>query len=271
MKLGVDRMKTVHMIDDYRILCDNAETMGNFEAYKAYTEKYPFFFGGVFQYLYCQPIEALRPMIERVDFQSLLQAAQENYRLGLVDYTVALLHRFAGKMGADFPFTFLLGLELSNIGGCATPSHLGEPHLYIGIDRPMSKEWIELFVSHEMFHMVRSHNTQDSAPETVFSRTVEEGLASYAPLWAHDMEWSTENVAKTLHVSQKQAENLMLHTDELLAKLVADGHKGISAETMKEYFTAQEADTAFPVIGYYVGLYLTHRSVENGMNFETFF
>lgn len=264
-------MKTIHMIDDYRILCDEAKSAGKFEAYKAYTEKYPFFFEGVLRYLYCQPIEALRPMIERVDFQRLLQVAQENYRSGLVDYAVALVRRFAERMGAVFAFTFLLGLELSNIGGCATPSNLGEPHLYIGVDRPLTEEWIDLFVPHEMFHMVRYHITQDSTAETVFSRTVEEGLASYAPLWVHDMGWNTENVAKTLHVSQKQADNLMKHTDELLAKLIADGNKSISTETMKEYFTAQEVDVQFPVIGYYIGLYLTHLSVKNGMKFETFF
>ena len=39
-----------------------------------------------------------------------------------------------------------------------------EPNLYIGIDKPLNKEWIDLFVPHEMFHMVRQHMTQDSAP-----------------------------------------------------------------------------------------------------------
>ena len=29
-------MKTIHMIDDYKILCKEAESIGKFEAYKAY-------------------------------------------------------------------------------------------------------------------------------------------------------------------------------------------------------------------------------------------
>ncbi len=264
-------MKIVHMIDNYKILCQESESVGKFEAYKAYTQKYPYFFQGVFQYLYCQPIENLKPMIEQVDFQKLLQAAEENYQSGMVDYAITSMNRFVESMHADFEFTFLLGLELTNIGGCATPSNMGEPQLYIGIDKPLKKEWLDFFVPHEMFHMVRAHLTQDSAPETVFSRTIEEGLASYAPLWAHNLEWNIINIAKTLYVSEAQATNLINHTDALLERLMLDGSKPISSETMEDYFTAQAVDVEFPVIGYYIGLYLTHRSVKNGMAFEKFF
>lgn len=263
-------MKTIHMIDDYRILCKEAECVGSFEAYKAYTQKYSYFFQGVFKYLYCQPIENLKPMIEQVDFQKLLQVAEDNYRLGMVDYAIASIDKFVKSMHADFDFTFLLGLELSNIGGCATPSDTGKPHLYIGIDKPLNKEWIEIFVPHEMFHMVRHHMTMDNAPETVFSRTIEEGLASYASLWAYNMEWNVINVAKTLGVSEKQADNLIKNTDALLGRIALDGDKPISSETMNEYFVAQTSDMEFPVIGYYVGLYLAHLSVKNGVNFEQF-
>lgn len=263
-------MKTIHMIDDYKILCKEAECIGKFEAYKAYTQKYPYFFQGVFQYLYCQPIENLKLMIEQVDFQALLQVAEENYRLGMVDYAVDSISKFVESMNADFEFTFLLGLEMSNIGGCATPSDTGNPHLYIGIDKPLTKEWIDMFVPHEMFHMVRHHMTKDHNSETVFSRTIEEGLASYASLWAHNMEWNVVNVAKTLGVSEKQAYNLINATDELLEKLVLDGEKPITSQTMVEYFTSQSADVEFPVIAYYIGLYLTYITVKKGINFEQF-
>ena len=53
-------MKILHMIDNYRILCKEAEETEKFEAYKAYTQKYRAFFQGVFRYLYCQPIERLK-------------------------------------------------------------------------------------------------------------------------------------------------------------------------------------------------------------------
>lgn len=263
-------MKTIHMIDNYKILCNEAEKTGKYEAYKAYTQKYPYFFHGVFQYLYCQPIDNLKSMIERVDFQALLQVAESNYTLGMVDYAIDSIKEFVDKMQVDFDFTFLLGLELSNIGGCATPSHLGEPHLYIGIDRPLTKEWLSFFIPHELFHMLRAHTTQDNDPETVFSRTIEEGLASYAPLWVHKMEWTVANVAKTLNVSEIQADSLMQNTDSLLAGIVRDGNEPISLETMNKYFVTQSFNVEFPVIGYYIGLYLTHLSVENGVNFEQF-
>lgn len=263
-------MKTIHMIDNYKILCNEAEKTGKYEAYKAYTQKYPYFFHGVFQYLYCQPIDNLKSMIERVDFQALLQVAESNYTLGMVDYAIDSIKEFVDKMQVDFDFTFLLGLELSNIGGCATPSHLGEPYLYVGIDRPLTKEWLSFFIPHELFHMLRAHTTQDNDPETVFSRTIEEGLASYAPLWVHNMEWTVANVAKTLNVSEIQADSLMQNTDSLLAGIVRDGNEPISLETMNKYFVAQSFNVEFPVIGYYIGLYLTHLSVENGVNFEQF-
>lgn len=263
-------MKTIHMIDNYKILCDEAERIGKFDAYKAYTQNYPYFFPGVFRYLYCQPIENLRNMIERVDFSKLLQVAENNYESGMVDYSFACINKFIKSMHVDFEFTFLLGLELSNIGGCATPSRMGEPHLYIGIDRPLDKEWIDLFVPHEVFHMLRAHMTQESAPETVFSRTIEEGLASYASLWAHNMEWTITNVAKTLNVSEKQAGNLIKNTDALLKKIIIDGDKPISFEVMKEYFVTQSSDVEHPVAGYYIGLYLTHLSVKRGVEFERF-
>jgi hypothetical protein len=258
------------MIDNYKILCNEAEKTGKYEAYKAYTQKYPYFFHGVFQYLYCQPIDNLKSMIERVDFRALLQVAESNYTSGMVDYAIDSIKEFVNKMQVDFDFSFLLGLELSNIGGCATPSHMGEPHLYIGIDRPLTKEWLSFFVPHELFHMLRAHTTQDNAPETVFSRTIEEGLASYAPLWVHNMEWSVANVAKTLNVSEIQADSLMQNTDSLLAGIVRDGNEPISLETMNKYFVAQSFNVEFPVIGYYIGLYLTHLSVKNGVNFEQF-
>lgn len=263
-------MKTIHMIDDYKTLCDDVGKIGKYEAYKTYTQKYPYFFQGVFQYLYCQPIENLKSMIEQVDFLALLQVAEENYKMGMVDYTIESINKFVETMHASFNFTFLLGLELSNIGGCATPSDTGETHLYIGIDKPLTKEWIDVFVPHEMFHMVRHHMTQESNSETVFSRTIEEGLASYASLWAHNMEWNVVNIAKVLGVSEIQADNLVKNTGELLDKLIADGNKPISSETMYEYFVAQSEDVELPVVGYYIGLYLTHLSVRNGVNFEQF-
>ena len=263
-------MKTVHMIEDYKILCKDAETIGKFEAYKAYTQKYPYFFQGVFQYLYCQPIENLKTMIEYVDFQSLLHIAEENYKAGFVDYVIKSIEKFVKRMQVDFEFVFLLGMELSNIGGCAIPSNTDVPHLYIGVDKPLKEEWIDMFVPHEVFHMLRHHITLDSAPETVFSRTIEEGLASYASLWANEMEWNVANVTKTIAVTEIQAKNLINNTDVLLKKIISDGDKPITTETMNSYFTAQASDVEFPVIGYYIGLYLCHLSVKNGVKFEDF-
>ena len=261
-------MKIVHMIDDYRLLCREAQQVGNFEAYKAYTEKYPYFFPGVFRDLYRQPLEFWQEMIQQIDFTALLQAAEENYASDMVNYTIACVQRFMDKMKVDFDFTLLLGVELGNIGGCASPADWDEPCLFIGMDRPLEKEQIDLLVTHELCHLMRSHFIRDLEPETVFSRTIEEGLASYASLWEHDLDWNLMNVAKTLAVSEVQADNLLEATDTLLEKLALDGDQPLSFETMKAYFTADSGEAEYPVIGYYVGLHLAHESVEKGVPFE---
>ena len=263
-------MKIIHMINEFKLLCEDIETTGKYEAYKAYTEKYPYFFQGVFKYLYCQPIENLKEMIEQADFNMLLKHAEENYKMGKIDYIIDFMNIFIKKMNVDFDFSFLIGIEMGNIGGCASPCDTGDPHLYIGIDRPLDKENIGMIISHELYHMLRSYMTKESTLDTVFSRMVEEGLASYSSLWAHNMEWNAINVAKTLSVSEKQANNLLNNTNMLIERIVADGEKPISVETMSEYFVACENDVEFPVIGYYVGLYLTHLSVEQGLEFERF-
>ena len=261
-------MKIVHMIEDYGILCNEAKNVGKFEAYENYTKKYPAFFQSVFRFLYCQPIERLKPMIEQTDFKNLLQVAENNYKQGTVDYTILSAKRFVERMNVDFEFTFLLGLELSNIGGCALPDDEYEPNLYIGIDRPLSKDQIDILIPHEIIHMVRHHTVKDGFPDTVLSRAVEEGLASYATLWIHNPEWNVANVAKTLNVSEAQADNLMKNTAALTEKLLSDGDAPISSETMREYFTSTSVDDDFPVKGYYLGLYFTHLSVKNGTEFE---
>ena len=133
-----------------------------------------------------------------------------------------------------------------------------------------TKENIGMLISHELYHMLRAYMTQESTADTVFSRMVEEGLASYSSLWAHGMGWNDINIAKTLSISEKQANNLLNNTNMLLKRIVTDGEKPISVETMNDYFVADMHDVEFPVIGYYVGLYLTHLSVEQGIDFERF-
>ena len=47
-------------------------------------------------------------------------------------------------------------------------------------------------------------------------------------------------------------------------------YKHVFKTSMNKYFVTQSFNVEFPVIGYYIGLYLTHLSVENGVNFEQF-
>jgi len=200
--------------------------------------------------------------------EALLQAAQRNYESGMVEYAERSIANYLQQMNADFPFTLLIGLELANIGGCSLPTEGDEPFLYIGIDRALSRQWLDIFAPHELLHLVRNRRTKPACPETVLSRAVEEGLASYASLWVHNLPWNAANVARTLNVSEAQAQNLLRSTDMLLQRLRSDGGKPISSETMQAYFTDFMPETELPVIGYYLGLHLTHEAVAHGADFS---
>ncbi len=261
-------MQIRHMIDDYRILCKKAHSLGHYNAYKDYTEKYRYFFDSVFKYLYCCPMDDLKDHIERVDFNSLLEIAESNYANGMCDYIVSDAHKFINAMGIDFEFIFLLGLELSNIGGCATPVDTDIPYLYIGIDRPLTKEFSDIFLPHEMHHLIRSYRTNETASQTLFSRIVTEGTASYAPIWLHNLEWNADNVARVLSIDTPHAEYLIAHTDDLLKKVLQDGDSTLSPQVMDEYFCVKDTTDNPQLPGYYIGLYLTHMTVMNGVNFN---
>ena len=76
-------MHVVSMLDDYRAMCESAESDGKFEAYKAYTAKYPVLFSSVMKYLYQCPMEALREYVESSDIKKLLLQGEESvFRLG---------------------------------------------------------------------------------------------------------------------------------------------------------------------------------------------
>ncbi|MBO7222495.1 MAG: hypothetical protein J6V37_05535 [Clostridia bacterium] len=262
-------MQIIHMIDDYRNLCQEIDSIGKFDAFKNYTEKYPDFFNGVLKYLYCRPIEDLKDFIEFTDFDQLLKTAEKNYSDGWVDYVIATIDKTLEKIEVECAFTCLIGLEMSNIGGCATPYDWGdEQYLYVGVDRPLNKEFLDLLIPHELMHILRAQKVENFTVDTVSTRMIEEGLASYASLWIHNLDWNTTNIANTLNISEKQAENLARNTDELLNMISQDGNEAITAETMTKYFTAQSEETDLPIIGYYIGLYLTHKSIENGTNFQ---
>jgi len=263
-------MKIIHMIDAYRHLCADCRKEEKFEAYRAYTETYAIFFDAVFRYLYHCPVEALRRYIENVDFDRLLDVGEQNYARGVCDRIIAAADKTRSLLKTDFEFELMLGMELSNIGGCSVPRKDNVPYLYIGIDRELDNSFIDIFVPHEMYHMIRCQNAPRTENETLLSRTVEEGLASFVPMWLNDLEWNAESVSKLLGLQLHQSAYLIENTAQIVNDVIEHGAVPLNAQIMQKYFSLTDADAAPALTGYYAGLYLTYLSLRNGVDFEQF-
>jgi len=266
-------MKVIHMIEDYRKLSSksrNSAETNVFELYKNYTKKYAPLFNSVFNQLYHAPIEALQKYIDETNFEDLLHKAEENYNNGICDYIISVAKESAKKMNVNFEFELMLGLELGNIGGCSLPLENNVSYVYIGIDRHVTEEIVDILIPHEMYHMIRIKSAPPANPETLLSRAIEEGLASYAPMWIYNMEWSIDNIAEILGVKPQQAAFLMENTEQIIKTIFQEGKEILSPEIMKKYFSIVDPNAELILPGYYFGLYLTHKSIQAGTDFNHF-
>lgn len=260
-------MRVVSMLDDYRKMCDFAEVHGKFEAYRAYAAKYPTLFNAVEKYLYNCPLDALKDYIEGSDLKALLLQGEANYENGLFTFVSDCVESCRKRMGIDFPFDLYLGLELGNIGGASLPVEEGNPFVYIGMDKAFDSTFCNIFVPHELHHLLRIHHTGEKDSITLKARMVSEGLASYCPLWIEDLPWNTEIIAQTLGIKQKSAKYMMENADVIIKELWAEGDKSLDQEIMMRFFAATNEDENVCVPGYFVGLWLTHALVEQGYDF----
>lgn len=261
-------MKVVHMIDHYRKLCQDSWKLGNFEAYRIYTQTYSQLFDAIFQYLYTASIDSLRGLIEWSNFEQILKTAERNYSQGICDHVIAVAQKSAERMKLDFEYELFLGMELSNIGGCSVPRKSQIPYLYIGIDRELTKEMIEILVPHEMVHMIHQQRTEQYEEETLFMRVVEEGLASFAPMWLYHMEWNPENLSRILGITKTDVQILIENMEKIQAMVMRDGEKILTEEMMRKYFMFSDNSSELRLPGYYIGLCLTEQSVRAGASFD---
>ena len=260
-------MHVVSMLDDYRVMCKSAESDGKFEAYKAYTAKYPVLFSSVMKYLYQCPLEALREYIESSDMKKLLLQGEENFKIGKFTAVADSVSKCCTRMGIDFSFDLYLGMELGNIGGASLPTDDDSRFVYIGVDRPIDTLWQQIFVPHELHHLLRIHKTGEKESNTLRSRMVSEGLASYCPLWYYDMLWNTETVAQSLGVNEKQSGYMLDHAEELIEDLWNEGDLPLDQTVMSRYFASRDEDSDVRVPGYFAGMWFVHELVLSGCDF----
>jgi uncharacterized protein YjaZ len=202
-----------------------------------------------------------------VNFNCLLKKAQQNVQQNICDKIIANTQKHSKILGIDYDFTLYLGLEMGNIGGTSLSSIDNHPFLYIGIDRELAPDFINMFLPHELNHMQRGYGIDEPVSMTLFSRMIAEGLASYTPIWLHKMEWNTENISKAMSLNISQVEYLLNNTQQILNRICDVGDVPITPQVMEEFFTMKDEYVKVCLPGYYVGMHLVHVLVSEGMDF----
>ena len=260
-------MHIIDMMPDYQDLVRQINEIGAFEAYKRYTQKYPQLFGAILQYLYMTDLEGLRPLINNVDFVALLKTAESNRSIGYMTPTIQIAEHAATDLGADGDFTLYLGLEMGNIGGFS-----GDPNrqiLYIGTDKPLTKELISYLVPHEVNHMVRTNALPDIDMFSFSERLISEGLGTYYALKYNHLPFTAQGIAKVLFISPAQANKLLTNSDSLLQDMSPYFGKPMTQELMHQYFTYSTANQEIVLPGYFIGMVICKRLVEAGTSINS--
>ena len=258
-------MQVINMLNNYRELVQRAKSGDSFHAFQDYTAKYSALFDGVLKYLYMTDLASLRPMIESIDFEALLNTAEENISSGYADQIITQSQAVVEKLGFTDEFDLYLGLEMGNIGGCSIKADT--PFIYIALDRPLSPEFLKFYLPHEINHMVRIHALPDMDPFSFQERTLTEGLGSYAPLVHCDLPYTTETISQALTVPLEAAHTLLNNQMEIEMSVTAHFGETMTPELMQQFFTTTQNDTGPLLGGYFVGMHIVHHLVEAGLDF----
>lgn len=262
-------MQIIEMIDDYARMVEESKTIGKFNAYKAYTEKFPDLFGFIFEHLYMQPISALQGLIEQADFECLLKQGLENRRIGMARQIVTSASAVADDLDFDKDFRIYLGMELGNIGGCLASVDPARPALFIGTEVTRSAEFINQIVPHEFNHMVRASAVGADLSEinTVLGRAMAEGLAVYYDGLAFNHQpFSDESFALQNGLSQAQIRYLSKSGDSLLTEMETKLDLPPTEALHRDLFIVNSGDDQSCVPGYYYGTSVIARLVESGQS-----
>ena len=260
-------MQVINMLDDYRALCTQAKDKGSFPAYQGYTQKYPALFNSLLQYLYMTDLESLRPMVEQVAFENLLDAAEKNEAGGYLDEIVTQIQAIADKLAYTQDFDLYLGLELGNLGGCALKAD--RPYVYIGIDRLLNMSTLQFLLPHEFNHMVRISALPEIDMFDFQERVVSEGLGAYAPIAHYSLPYTVETISSARGFPLEIAEDLIRKRQEIHELVTAHFGESLTPELMQQFFILNYNFEETPLDGYFVGMQIVHKLVEDGTDFKT--
>ena len=258
-------MGIISMIEEYRVLCEESKTIGNFAAYQNYVGKYKTFFDSVFSYLYMADLSSIKSLVEGTDFYNRLQIAEDNLAKGHDDTIIKLITDVCHELGFTKDFDLYLGMELGNIGGCSLKTI--NPLIYIGIDKPLDESSLQYLIPHEFNHLVRICVSSNVDMFDFMERTLSEGLGVYAPIVHGDLPYDIDTIGKTLSLPEANVKELIDNVETLIETVTAHFGKPITSDLMKLYFTYEDIAQDNCLSGYFVGLQIVHVLMEAGNDF----
>lgn len=256
-------MCIVNMIGDFRVLVEECKAMGKWEAFRKYYSKYPELWEKILGYLYMVNLEGLEPMVETVDFDSLLEQVEENVHK--IDEIERITQEVVEQLQFTEEFDLYIGVGLGHVSGMAS---LGsKPTLYIGVECIGDSE-LAYLIPHEVNHMVRGWRVQEIRPNDFKERMITEGLGILYPILFNEEVINEETLAKVLLMPSERMVALLDGEVELTRKVFEKMEFTLTPELMKEFFTYKADEEQPQLAGYFIGMRMIQRLIEKGESIQ---
>ncbi|MEG0502233.1 MAG: DUF2268 domain-containing putative Zn-dependent protease [Cellulosilyticaceae bacterium] len=256
-------MRIVNMIGDFRVLIEECKTTGKWEAFRNYYNKYPELWEKILGYLYMINLEGLEPMVETVDFDSLLEKVEENVHK--IDEIERITQEVVEKLQFAEEFDLYIGVGLGHVSGMASLGN--KPILYLGLECIGDSE-LAYLIPHEVNHMVRGWSVQEIHPNDFKERMIAEGLGTLYPILFNKEAINEETLAKALLIPSERMAVLLNNEVELTRNVFEKMEFTLTPELMKEFFTYKADEEQSQLAGYFVGMRMIQRLIEKGESIQ---
>lgn len=258
-------MRVINMIDDFKVLIDQVNQVGKWEAFKSYYYKYPEIWEKICGYLYMINLEGLEPTVEHIDFMELLKKVEANQNK--IDYIQQTAKSVARELEFSQDFELYIGVGLGHINGTALPGN--KPMIYIGIEC-IDEQIVELeyLIAHEISHMVRSYKIKEINPNAFKERIITEGIGTLYPLLRAGEEVNKQTIAKVLFMPEEKVQVLLDNEEELTRKIFEKMEFELNSQLMKRYFMYDGSSEEAQLAGYFIGMRVIERILKTGKSIQ---
>lgn len=256
-------MHIVNMIGDFRVLVDESKVVGKWEAFKRYYDKYPKVWEKMLGYLYMVNLEGLEPMVETIDFDSLLERVEAN--IHKIEEIEKVTKEVVDKLDFMDEFEVYIGAGLGHVNGMALPG--GKSAIYVGLEC-IGVSSVNYLVPHEVNHMIRGYRVKEIDPNVFKERVITEGLGTLYPILFNGEDITEETLAKVLLMPKEKVVKLLDEEVELTGRVFGRLECTLTLELMKEFFNYDADEKSPQLVGYFVGMRMIQRLVDQGESIQ---